>query len=429
MVTVVEEQRSLDYYFSAPAFSREFVKGGERRTMPVKTIEIAPGITWVGVEDWQRRIFDALIPLPYGTSYNAYLVIGKEKVALIDTVNPGFEEKLLAKISTVVAPERLDYLIMNHAEPDHAGSIPQVMAVATNAKLVATKKGTEMAQAFYRVPEPRRLVVKEGDVIELGGKTLRFIEAPWLHWPETMFTLAVEDRVLFPCDFFGSHLASDKLFDDEAGDILLPEAKRYYAEIMMPFTRMVAAGLDKVASLDIQMIAPSHGPVHRNPKRIIGAYEKWSRGPLAPKAVIAYVSMWGSTMQLAQHIVNAISAEGVEAVPYDLSVADISHIARDLVDASAIVLGTPTVLGGLHPLAAYALTLVKALRPRLKLAAYFGSYGWGGGAASQAKGLLEPAGFEIVDALEVKGAPGDRELESATELGRRVAQRVKESLG
>lgn len=396
--------------------------------MPIKTVEIAPGITWVGVEDWQRRMFDALIPTPYGTSYNAYLVLGKDKVALIDTVHSAFEEELLAKISTVVAPERLDYLIMNHAEPDHAGSIPRVMAAAANAKLVVSKKGADMAQALYRIPESRCLVVKEGDVIELGGKTLRFIDAPWLHWPETMFTLAIEDRVLFPCDLFGSHMASDKLFDDEVGDIVLPEAKRYYAEIMMPFARMVAAGLDKVASFDIRTIAPSHGPVHRNPKRIIGAYEQWSRGPLAPKAVIAYVSMWGSTTQLAQHIINAISAEGVEAVPYDLLVADISHIARDLVDASAIVLGTPTVLGGLHPLAAYALTLVKALRPRLKLAAYFGSYGWGGGAASQAKGLLEPAGFEIVDALEVRGTPGDRDLESAAELGRRVARRVKESL-
>lgn len=396
--------------------------------MPVKTVEMAPGITWVGVEDWQRRLFDAFIPLPYGTSFNAYLVLGKEKVALIDTVKPGFEDELLAKISKVVAPEKLDYLVMNHAEPDHAGNIPKVMAVAANAQLVATGKGVEMAQALYHVPESRCLAVKDGDVIQLGGKTLKFIEAPWLHWPETMFTLAEEDRVLFSCDFFGSHIASDRLYDDEVGDIVLPEVKRYYAEIMMPFTRMVTAGLDKAASLDIRMIAPSHGPVHRNPKRVIDAYEKWSRGTLAPKAVIAYVSMWDSTTKLAQPVINAISAEGIEAVPYDLPVADISHVMRDLVDASAIVIGAPTVLGGLHPVAAHLMSLVKILRPRLKLAAYFGSYGWGAGAASQAKGLFEAAHFEIVDALEVRGAPRDGELESAAELGRRVARRVKESL-
>ena len=285
-----------------------------------------------------------------------------------------------------------------------------------------------MAEVFYHVPEDRRLVVKDGDTIDLGGKTLRFIEAPWLHWPETMFTLAVEDRVLFTCDFFGSHIASDRLFDDEVGDILIPEAKRYYAEIMMPFTRIVTAGLDKAVASAAKVIAPSHGPVHRNPQHIIDAYEKWSRGPLARKALIVYVSMWGSTRRLAQTITSAISADGVEAVPYDLVVADISHIARDMVDTSAIVLGSPTVLGGLHPLASYALTLVKALRPRVKLAAYFGSYGWSGGTASQVKGLLEPAGFEIVGALEIKGPPGDKELGDATMLGHKVAQRVEESL-
>ena len=397
--------------------------------MPTKTVEIVPGIIWVGAEDWQRRLFDSLIPLPYGTSYNAYLVVGREKAALIDTVSADFEEELLTKIAGTLEPERLDYVVMNHAEPDHAGAIPQVMAAAPNARLVVTRKGAEMAETFYHVPEARRLVVKDGDTIDLGGKTLRFIEAPWLHWPETMFTFAVEDRVLFPGDFFGSHIASDSLFDDEVGDILLPEAKRYYAEIMMPFTRMVAAGLDKAIAVEAKTIAPSHGPVYRNPGRIIDAYERWARGPLAKKALVVYVSMWGSTQRLAQAITGAISAEGVEAVPYDLTVADISHVARDLVDASCIVVGSPTVLGGPHPQMAYALTLVKALRPRGKLAAYFGSYGWGGGAASQVKSLLEPAGFEIVEALEIKGPPGERELESAVKLGRDVARRVKESLG
>jgi len=393
----------------------------------VKTVELAPGIRWVGVEDWHRRIFDVLIPLPYGTSYNAYLVTGQEKTALIDTVNPGFEQELLAKIATITPVSKIDYLVMNHAEPDHAGNIPRVLEAAPDAKLVTNAKGADMAESLYRVPASRRLVIKDGDTLPLGGKTLKFIDAPWLHWPETMFTLAVEDKVLFSCDFFGAHIASDRLYDDEAGDIHLPEAKRYYADIMMPFTRMVASGLDKVAALDVKIIAPSHGPVHRNPQHIISAYDQWARGRLEPKVVIVFVSMWGSTRKLAEPLINAISLEGIEAVPYDLAVADTSHIARDLVDASAIVLGSPTVLGGLHPLAAYALTLVKALRPRLKMAAYFGSYGWGGGAANQAKSLLEPAGMEIVGAVDIKGAPGEKELLSAAELGSTIARRVKES--
>jgi len=394
-------------------------------SLPAKTVEIAPNISWVGIEDFHRRIFDSLITLPYGTSYNAYLVVGKSKTALIDTTGPGFEEELLAKVSRIVSPAKLDYVIMNHAEPDHAGAIPVVLAAAPNAKLVLTRKGAELAEALYHVPEARRQMVKEGDTIDLGGKTLRFIEAPWLHWPETMFTFAVEDKVLFPCDFFGTHLASDKLFDDEVSENLIPEAKRYFAEIMMPYNKMAIAGLDKALSAGPRVIAPSHGPVYRNPQRILTAYEQWVRGPLAKKAIVVYASMWDSTRKMAKVITDTISAEGVEAVPYDLLSADISHIARDLVDTSAVILGSPTVLAGLHPLAANALFLVKALRPRVKLAAFFGSFGWGGGAARQAKEMLEPAGFEILEVLDVKGAPTDKDLEAAMELGKKIAQRIK----
>ncbi|MDO8491265.1 MAG: FprA family A-type flavoprotein [Dehalococcoidia bacterium] len=396
--------------------------------MTMKTIEIAPGITWVGVEDFQRRMFDALIPLPHGTSFNAYLVKGKQKTALIDTVHRSFEQELFGRIAAVTSVDSIDYLVMNHAEPDHGSSIPLVLAAAPKAMLVTTKKGAEMAEVFYRVPESRRLVVKEGDTLDLGGKTLRFIDAPWLHWPETMFTFAVEDRVLFSCDFFGSHIASDRLLADEVGDIVIPEARRYYAEIMMPFVNMVASGIDKTVAANPRIIAPSHGPVHANPARIIAAYQQWARGPLANKAIVPYVSMWGSTERLAQTVTSAISAEGVEAVPYDLMVADVSHIASDLIDASAVVLGSPTVLGGLHPVATNALTLVKALRPRVKLAAFFGSYGWGGGAAAQAKAVLEGARFEVAAALEVKGPPGDKDLADAVDLGRKVARRVKENV-
>ena len=393
-----------------------------------KTIEITPGIFWVGAEDWHRRVFDALVPLPYGTSYNSYLVVGEEKVALIDTVNPGFERELLGKVEQIVEPERIDYLIMNHAEPDHAGGIPTILSRAKDAKLVATKKGTEMAEAFYGVGPGRALPVGEGDTLGLGGKTLTFLEAPWLHWPETMFTFCREDAILFSCDFFGSHLASDKLFDDEVGDILLPEAKRYYAEIMMPFSRFVAMALDKIKGMDIKMIAPSHGPIYRNPRRIVHAYDKWARGPLESKALVIYVSMWGNTEILAKTIANAISDQGVEAVPYDMLTADISHIARDLVDASAVVVGSPTLLGGIHPLVATVTQLMRALRPRLRLAAIFGTYGWGGGATDQIRNILQASGFEVIDVLKVKGKPKREDLERAANLGERIAQRVRETL-
>jgi len=395
--------------------------------MAFKTVEISPNVFWVGVEDWNRRVFDAFIPLPYGTSYNSYLVVGQNKTALIDTVNPGFEEALLQKISQILPPEKIDYVIMNHAEPDHAGSIPAVMQAAKNAKVVASKLGVKLAELYFDVPSERRIVVQEGDTLELGGKTLRFIEAPWLHWPETMFTFAVEDSVLFPCDFFGSHLTSDRLYADEVGGLLLPEAKRYYAEIMMPFAASAQKALDKVKPLNPKIVAPSHGPVYRNPQTIVEAYEKWTRGSLERKVVVVYVSMWGSTQALERVITETIATEGVEAVPYNLSIADISHVLRDLVDASAVVIGTPTVLGGAHPLAVYATELIASFGVRGKIAAVFGSFGWGGGAARRIKARLEQGGFEVVDTLEIRGPPKPEHVEKAVALGKAVANKVKET--
>lgn len=395
--------------------------------MAFKTVEISPNVFWVGVEDWNRRVFDAFIPLPYGTSYNSYLVVGQNKTALIDTVNPGFEEALLQKISQILPPEKIDYVIMNHAEPDHAGSIPAVMQAAKNANVVASKLGVKLAELYFDVPSERRIVVQEGDTLELGGKTLRFIEAPWLHWPETMFTFAVEDSVLFPCDFFGSHLTSDRLYADEVGGLLLPEAKRYYAEIMMPFAASAQKALDKVKPLNPKIVAPSHGPVYRNPRTIVEAYEKWTRGSLERKVVVVYVSMWGSTQALERVITETIATEGVEAVPYNLSIADISHVLRDLVDASAVVIGTPTVLGGAHPLAVYATELIASFGVRGKIAAVFGSFGWGGGAARRIKARLEQGGFEVVDTLEIRGPPKPEHVEKAVALGKAVANKVKET--
>ena len=392
--------------------------------MPSKTVEISPDIFWVGVEDWNRRVFDALIPLPYGTSYNAYLIVGNDKIALVDTVNPGFEEVLLEKISQIVPPERIDYVVMNHAEPDHAGGIPKVLEIADKANVVSTKLGVDMAKLYFGVPPERTVMVKEGDTLSLGSKTLKFTQAPWLHWPETMFTYALEDQVLFPCDFFGSHLTSDKLFADEVSGILLPEAKRYYAEIMMPFAAFGQKALDKVKALSPKIIAPSHGPVYRNPQPIIEAYEKWTRGPLEKKVVVVYVSMWGSTQTLERTITKAISVNGVEVVPYNLTVADLSHILRDLVDSSAVVIGTPTVLGGAHPLVLYATELIASFGIRGKVAAVFGSYGWGGGAVKKVKTRLQEGGFEVIDTLEIRGPPKPEHIEKAFALGKAIADTI-----
>ncbi|HEY3361842.1 MAG TPA: FprA family A-type flavoprotein [Methanosarcina sp.] len=385
--------------------------------------EIARDVFWVGAKDWSRRMFDALVPLPQGTSYNAYLVKGKEKTALIDTVNPGFEEELEEKINLVSSLEKLDYLIMNHAEPDHSNAIRYIMDRAPGSVLVTTDRGVKMASLYHDLPDARIKVVAEGDILELGGKTLRFIEAPWLHWPETMFTYLPEDKVLFPCDFFGAHTAQG-VYDEDLED-LVPLAKRYYGEIMMPFGKMGAKALAKIKDLNIEIIAPSHGPIYKNPQRILEPYAKWTAGKTENKALIVYVSMWGSTELMVRTIAETLLKEGIDVRIYDLAVSDTGDIAKELVDSRAIILGAPTVLAGMHPLALYGTYLVKALNPPAKYGVILGSFGWGGGALKQAGEILVPSKMEVVGTLQVKGKPKEEDLKKVEEIGRELAQKMK----
>ncbi|MFZ0965398.1 MAG: FprA family A-type flavoprotein [Candidatus Bathyarchaeia archaeon] len=388
------------------------------------TGKLSEDVYWVGVRDWNRRLFDALIPLPKGTTYNAYLIVGESKKALIDTVNPGFEKELEEKINKVVNPADIDYVIMNHAEPDHAGAIPHIMSINSKAKLVTTSKGAKMAQTFYKVPKERIQVVHDQETIDLGGKTLRFIEAPMLHWPETMFTYLIENKILFPCDFFGSHVATG-LYDDEVEDLLV-HAQRYWGEIMMPFRIMAQRALEKIKDLEIEMIAPSHGPIHRNTERILTAYKKWANGETKRKAIIVYATMWNSTEKMIQPIAETLASEDIEIVLYNLALADIGDVAKDLVDSRAIVLGAPTVLGGMHPLAVYATYLVKALRPPLKYGVVLSSYGWGGGAVKHVQEVLEPLKMELVGAMEINGPPTKNDITKIIEIGKTLAKKIKE---
>lgn len=393
-----------------------------------KPVEIAPGIFWVGVLDRERTLFDSFMSLRYGTTYNAYLVVGKDKVALVDTVKEDFTDLLIKKISDIIKPEEIDYLVMNHAEPDHGGAIPKVLSVAKGARLLASKKGVDAATLFYETPRDRIEAVGEGTRIDLGGKTLSFVDAPWLHWPETMFTYCEEDKVVFTCDFLGSHVAADTMYEDEVGEIVLEEAKRYYGEIMMVFINPVKKALDKLAGMDIEIIAPSHGPVYRNPGTVLDAHEKWTRGALMPKVVVIYVSMYGSTTTLAETLMETLKAEGIEVRAFNMVETDASHIVSDLVDCSAIIFGSPAFYGGMHPKLASPIEVIRSIRPRGKMMAMFGSYGWGAGAAKEIKTMLAPAGFDVIDTLEVHGPPRKAALDKARALGKTIAHRVKEAL-
>jgi flavorubredoxin len=386
--------------------------------------ELATKVYWVGIRDWNRRLFDALIPLPRGTSYNSYLVIGSSKKALIDTANPGFEKELDEKIRKITDPAEIEYVVMNHAEPDHAGCIPFLMGINKRAKLVTSTQGARMARTFYKVPDERILPVRDQETISLGDKTLRFIEAPMLHWPETMFTYLQEDKILFPCDFFGSHSAGG-MYDDEIDDLLV-HAQRYFGEIMMPFRLMGQKALEKIKDLEIRMIAPSHGPVHRNPDRILSAYKKWVNGETKRKAIVVYATMWQSTEKMIKPVVETLASEGIETAVYDLTVSDIGDIAKDLVDSKAIVLGAPTVLGGVHPLAVYVTYLTKALRPPLKFGLVLSSYGWGGGAIKHVQEILGQTKLELVGAMEINGPPSEDDTRKITELATMLARKIRE---
>lgn len=389
------------------------------------TFSIAHNVFWVGVKHHNRRLFDGLIPLPHGTSYNAYLIVGKDKTALVDTVNPGFDQELMDKISAHVDPAKIDYVVMNHAEPDHANTGKEVLKIAKNAKLVTSAKGKEAAMMYFDIPSDRIIVVDESSKIELGGKTLKFVDAPWLHWPETIFTYLEEDRILFPCDFFGSHLAVGEFYAKDYGnELALDMAKLYFAEIMMPFRKPGLNAVEKVKKLDPKMIAPSHGVIWGDPKVILDAYTKWTTEKMERKVMIAYVSMWGSTEKMVLALRDDLINRGVPVLLFDIPNTEIGHIAKELVDTPVVIVGAPTVLGGVHPVAAYATMLVKALRSPTKYTAVLTSYGWSGGAVKQLQEILTGTKIEVLGVIEVKGPPKETEFKKITELADKIAEKL-----
>ncbi|MCS7128455.1 MAG: FprA family A-type flavoprotein [Desulfurococcaceae archaeon] len=389
---------------------------------PYKAFQISDSVFWVGAKDVGRRLFDALIPLPRGTSYNSYLVLGRDQVALVDTVNPGFENDLIERVSSVIDPRDLNYVIMNHAEPDHAGAIPLVLKTSSNAKLVTTPTGARMAKIFYSISNDRIHVVRDGDSIDLNGKTLKFLETPMLHWPETMFTYLMEDGVLFPCDFFGSHIAQG-MWDDEVDDLLI-HAQRYFGEIMMPFRISALNALKKISSLNIRMIAPSHGPIYRNPGKIIESYWRWASGETREKVVILYVSMWRYTESVVKVLVDELQSWGVSTVVHDVAAADLGDIAKDLVDSRAIVVATPTVIANAHPLAVHVAYLAGLLKAPAKYAALVILYAWSSVADKQLIEILKDTKVELIGVVKINVTPSKNDIESLKNLAKELSMKI-----
>ncbi|MFQ5465025.1 MAG: FprA family A-type flavoprotein [Thermodesulfobacteriota bacterium] len=389
----------------------------------MKPKKIKDGVFWVGAVDWDRRLFDSLIPLPYGTSYNAYLVVGSEKTALLDTVEPSKTEVLLSQLEEV---ESIDYIVSHHAEQDHSGAIPAVLDRYPEAVVLASTKARALLMDHLRIPEARVRTVADGEKVSLGGKTFEFIYAPWVHWPETMFTYLAEDRVLFTCDLFGSHLAASGVFYEDGWKVR-EEAKRYYSEVMMPFRSIIARHMDRISGLDMDVIAPSHGPAHGSTGMILEAHREWVSEKVKNKVVVPFASMHGSTEKMVDVLTEELSQRGVVVERFNMAVSDMGELAMSLVDAATIVIGSPTVLLGAHPLVVSAVFMANSLKPKLKFASIIGSYGWGGRMVEQITGLMGNLKVEMIEPVMIKGKPTEDDFAAIAGLAGKIAARHEKS--
>jgi len=385
--------------------------------------KIKENVLLIKANDWDRRLFDSLIPLPDGTSYNAYLIKGSEKTVLLDTVDPGTADVLLSQLKNI---KSLDFIVSHHAEQDHSGLIPRILEKYPMAKVITSLKGKEMIVDHLRVPEEKVTVAEDGEELSLGDKTLKFIYTPWVHWPETMSTYLKEDRILFTCDLFGSHIASTDIYVTDEKKVY-EAAKRYFAEIMMPFRTIIKKNLQKINEYEIDIIAPSHGAIYDKPNFIQSAYKDWISDTPKNVVVIPYISMHGSTEKMVQHLRAALSKSGVTAHQFDLAATDIGELAIALVDAATIVIGTPTVLAGPHPNVAYAAQLANLLRPKAKFASVIASYGWGGKAIEQIAGMIPNLKVEIIEPVLVKGYPKEKDFKALDKLADTIARKHKEN--
>lgn len=396
------------------------------------TAEIMKDIYWVGAIDWNIRYFHGPAYTTHrGTTYNSYL-IKDNKTVLVDTVYGPFADEFINNIRELTDPSALDYVVVNHIESDHSGAFPEIMKLSPGAKVLCTEKAVEGLKKHY-FGDWDFQVVKTGDTVSIGRRTLTFLEAPMLHWPDSMFTYIGEDALLLPNDAFGQHLASSFRFDDEVDfAILMDEAAKYYANILSPFSPLVLKKLAEVESLGlkINMIAPSHGIIwRRDPGKIVNAYKKWAGGNAEPKVIIAYDTMWKSTEKMASAILNGIMDRGVDVKLFKLSVSDRNDVIKELLNAKALVVGSPTINNDFLPVLAPLLDDLRGLKPRNKIGFAFGSYGWGGGAIKGIEERLGAAGLNLVDkGLGVKWVPTEEELKRCHEIGGTIGQKVLDSI-
>lgn len=382
----------------------------------MKFKEIKNSVYYCGLNDCERKIFDELIPLEHGTTYNSYLVKGSEKVALIDTMYPKKTDLYLKNLDENNIT-KVDYIIANHGEQDHSGSIPALLEKYPEAMVVTNAVCKNNIIEMLHVDESKIQVIKNDDELSLGDKTLRFMIAPGVHWPDTMFTYLVEDNLLCTCDFLGAHYTfkEDEIFAPDSKE-LEHSAKRYYAEIMMPFRGVCKKYTQQVKDLNPDMILPSHGPIYKNPKFILDLYADWTADEGKNFVLLPYVSMYGSTEEMVDYLVEKLNAKGIKTEKFDIVTGDLGDLAMGLVDASAIILGSSMVLASPHPMAANVAYLANLLRPKAKIASFVGSYGWGGNLFGKLSEMLSGLKLDVIEPLLVKGKPKKDDFKKLDEM-------------
>ncbi len=389
-------------------------------------------VWWCGAIDWNVRDFHGY-DTPRGTTYNAYLILD-DKVALVDGCREGFGPEMLLRVRGCCSARQVDYLVINHVEPDHSGALPWLIDRLRPERIFCSKRAKDALALYYGAGTVEGWdvqLVGTGDELPLGRNTLQFIEAPMLHWPDSMFTYVRESKTLLPNDGFGQHLATSKRFADEVDiNIVLEEAAKYYANILMPFGGQIQRMLGKIAEmgLEIDVIAPSHGAIWRRAEdvaRIVEAYQRWSSFTAPERVALIYDTMWHSTEEMTMGIADGVSQEGVECAVLNMSRTSRAEAARIVLESRAFLVGTPTLNNNIFPTVAGFLAYIKGLRPKERVAAAYGSCGWAGGAVKQVDAELRALGLDVLDPIEVKYKPTDEQLEACVELGRSVARRVK----
>ena len=395
----------------------------------MKPFEIKKGIYWVGVIDWNVRTFHGhTYSTNRGSTYNAYLIVD-EKIALVDTVYGPFANELIEKISQIIPPEKIDYVIANHVETDHSGAMPALMKLCPKAKVYGTQKCKEgLYRNYYENWDFQ--VVKTGDTLKLGKRTLTFIEAPMIHWPDSMFTYCREEELLLPNDAFGQHYATNERFDDEVSQCeLMDEAAKYYGNILWPLGSIILRKIEDVQKMNvpIKMIAPSHGIIWRkDPMKIINAYVLWAKNDTKNKVVIVYESMWGSTEKMARKMVEGITDAGVSAKLFDIAGSDRTEVIKEMLDAKGFLIGSSTHDNDMLPSLAGFLEFLRGLKPKNRIAAAFGSYGWAGGAVASIEKELKEGGISAIEpSISCKYVPDADETKRCYEFGKEFAAKVR----